>query len=184
MRLYLSLAVVTALLSFFSCGGNAASEGDEKDSVIVKEPVIEYGFNLDSFQVIRDTVQPDWTMSHMLAPYGVSQFNINLVAEMAADSAVGLRYVKEGVPFIILAAPGDTSRKALYCIYPKNIVEFVVFDFTTDSVFVTKKAKETSVSEKILSGEIIKNSNLTFALEQQFHDINMTGEMAEFIASV
>lgn len=64
------------------------------------------------------------------------------------------------------------------------MVEFIVFDFTTDSVIVTKKEKETSVAEKILSGEIVKNSNLTFALDQQLKDINMTGEMAEFIAGV
>lgn len=184
MRLYFSLAVFAALLSFFSCGGNAESDSGEKDSVAVKEPVIEYGFNLDSFQVIRDTVQPEWTMSHMFSKYGISQVNINLAAELAADSLVGLKYVKEGVPFMVLAQIGDTSKKAMYCIYPKNVVEFVVFDFRNDSVVVTKKEKETSTTEKILSGEIVKNSNLTFALDQQMKDINMTGEMAEFIAGV
>lgn len=184
MRLYFSLAVFAALLSFFSCGGNAESDSGEKDSVVVKEPVIEYGFNLDSFQVIRDTVQPEWTMSHMFSKYGISQVNINLAAELAADSLVGLKYVKEGVPFMVLAQIGDTSKKAMYCIYPKNVVEFVVFDFRNDSVVVTKKEKETSTTEKILSGEIVKNSNLTFALDQQMKDINMTGEMAEFIAGV
>lgn len=184
MRLYFFLVAIAALLSLFSCGGKTDASGQESDSTQVKEPVIEYGFNLDSFQVIRDTVQPDWTMSHMLAPYGVSQVNINLAAAMAADSAIGLRYVKEGVPFLILSALGDTSKKALYVVYPKNVVEFVVFDFTTDSVIVSLREKETSVTEKILSGEIVKNSNLTFALDQQLNDINMTGEMAEFIAGV
>lgn len=167
-----------------SCGGSANVENTQKDSVVVKEPIIEYGFNLDSFQVIRDTVQPDWTMSHMLTPYGVSQVNINLAATLAADSSVGLRYVKEGIGFMILAAIGDTSKKALYCVYPKNVVEYIVFDFTSDSVTVQRKEKPTSITEKIISGEIIKNSNLTFALDQQFEDINMTGEMAEFIAGV
>jgi murein DD-endopeptidase MepM/ murein hydrolase activator NlpD len=184
MKNYLLFTIFIALISLFSCGGNGTEEGDQKDSVFVKPPNIEYGFNLDSFQVIRDTVQPEWTMSHMLAPYGVSQLNINLAAQLAADSTVGLRYVKEGVPFIILSEIGDTSQKAIYCIYPKNIVEFIVFDFRGDSVVVEKREKETSVAEKILSGEIIKNSNLTFALDQQLQDINMTGEMAEFIAGV
>jgi murein DD-endopeptidase MepM/ murein hydrolase activator NlpD len=184
MRLYFSSAILVALFSFISCGGNSESENGEKDSVVVKEPVIEYGFNLDSFQVIRDTVQPEWTMSHMFSKYGISQVNINLAAQLAADSLVGLKYVKEGVPFMVLAQIGDTSKKAMYCIYPKNIVEFVVFDFRNDSVVVTKKEKETSTAEKILSGEIVKNSNLTFALDQQLKDINMTGEMAEFIAGV
>lgn len=184
MKNYFLLSAFVALVSLFSCGGNGSGEEENKDSVFVKPPNIEYGFYLDSFQVIRDTVQPDWTMSHMFSKYGVSQVNINLAAQMAADSTVGLRYVKEGTPFIILAEIGDTSKKAQYCIYPKNVVEFIVFDFRGDSVFVEKREKETSVKEKILSGEIIKNSNLTFALDQQLKDINMTGEMAEFIAGV
>ena len=91
-----------ALISLFACGGNGEELSEEKDSLYIKPPTIEYGFVLDSFQVIRDTVQPDWTMSHMLTPYGVSQFNINLAADLAADSAVGLRYIKEGTPLLFL----------------------------------------------------------------------------------
>ncbi len=167
-----------------SCGGD--SNGDEtsnQDTLLIAPPVIEYGFTLDSFQVIRDTILPNETMSHMFAPYGVSQWHINQAAEYASDSTIGLRFVKEGTPFVVLAALGDTSKKAQYCIYPKNVVEYVVFDFR-DSVLVELRLKPNEVKEQILSGEIIQNSNLTFALDQQFQNINMTGEMAEYIAGV
>ena len=173
-------------LTLQSCTNNSQNQQKEinKDTLIEKhQPIIEYGFNLDSFNVIRDTVQPNWTLSHMLAPYGISQFDINTVAEMAADSVVGLKYVKEGTPFIVLSELKDTSNKALYCIYPKNIVDYIVFDFT-DSIKVTKKQKPNEVVEKMFSGEIVKNSNLTFAINQQLKDANMTGEMAEYIAGV
>jgi murein DD-endopeptidase MepM/ murein hydrolase activator NlpD len=153
------------------------------DSVEVIEPNIEYGFDLDKFQVFRDTVKSNWTLSHMLAPYGVSQFNINNSADLAADSNVGLKYITTGTPFIILANLNDTSKAAQYCIYPKNIVDYIVFDFT-DSISVTKNQKPNTVTEKVLSGEIVKNSNLTFAINQQLKDPNMTGEMAEYIAGV
>ncbi|MCG8574458.1 MAG: M23 family metallopeptidase [Flavobacteriales bacterium] len=174
-----------AVFTLFSCGGGTEEPEDQpvKDSVEVPPPNIEYGFNLDSFQVRRDTVQPNWTMSHMFAPYGVSQWDINVAAELAADSLVGLRYVKEGNPFMILSALGDTAEKALYCVYPKNVVDYVIFDFT-DSVFVEKKSKPSQITERMISGEIVKNSNLTFALDQQLEDINMTGELAEYIAGV
>ena len=181
--IFFSFFFLVSLL--ISCGGenNSTEVVEEKDSVIIPPPVIEYGFVLDSFQVIRDTIEDNWTMSHMFAPFGVSQWNINVAAERAADSLVGLRYVKEGDPFMILAEIGDTSKTAQYCIYPKNVVDYVVFDFT-DSVYVEKRSKPNEVTERILSGEIIKNSNLTFALDQQLKDINMTGEMAEYIAGV
>ncbi len=179
------------LLSLFYIGCGADDKADDKannelikkNSTIIVPPITEYGFVLDSFQVKRDTVKGNWTMSHMFAPYGVSQLDINVAAQKAADSSVGLRYVKEGTPFIILSALGDTSETAEYFIYPQNIVDYVVFDFK-DSVCVEKRSKPNEVNEKMLSGEIIKNSNLTFALDQQLKDINMTGEMAESMAGV
>jgi len=181
------LLIILSLTIFIGCNKNsnetksADTMSYEKDSITI--PIIEYGFVLDSFQVKRDTVEDNWTLSHMFTPYGVSQWNINIAAEMAADSLVGLRYVKEGTPFIILSAIGDTAETAKYFIYPKNIVDFVVFDFR-DSVYVEKRSKQNEVNEKIISGEIIKNSNLTFALDQQLKDINMTGEMAEYVAGI
>ncbi|MBN4072678.1 hypothetical protein JYT74_01430, partial [Crocinitomix catalasitica] len=131
--------IFAAFFTIHSCGGEAEEIVEEvKDSVIVPPPNIEYGFYLDSFQVKRDTVQPNWTMSHMFSPYGVSQWDINIAAERAADSLVGLKYIKEGTPFIILSEIDDTAGKALYCIYPKNVVDYIVFDFT-DSVYVEKR---------------------------------------------
>jgi murein DD-endopeptidase MepM/ murein hydrolase activator NlpD len=188
MKLAIYIFTITLLISNIqSCNNSNNNKVIDKvsnDSLIIEhEPIIEYGFNLESFNVIRDTVQPNWTLSHMLAPYGVSQYNINTAAELAADSTIGLRYIKEGTPFIILSSLKDTSNKALYCIYPKNIVDYIVFDFT-DSIVVTKNQKPNQVLEKLLSGEIVKNSNLTFAINQQLKNANMTGEMAEYIAGV
>ncbi len=175
------------LLSFIymGCGANdeAINKTIKKDSSKISPPITEYGFVLDSFQVKRDTVKANWTMSHMFTSYGISQFDINVAAERAADSLVGLRYVKEGTPFVILSKLGDTSQNAEYIIYPQNIVDFVVFDFR-DSVSVEKRSKPNEVNEKMISGEIIKNSNLTLALDQQLKDVNMTEEMAEYMSGV
>ncbi|MGB1508366.1 MAG: peptidoglycan DD-metalloendopeptidase family protein [Crocinitomicaceae bacterium] len=185
MRMIRNFGIFLLSLLFVGCGANdeAINKTIKKDSSKISPSNTEYGFNLESFQVKRDTVKANWTMSHMFAPYGISQLDINIAAEKAADSLVGLRYVKEGTPFIILSALGDTSQNAEYIIYPQNIVDFVVFDFR-DSVRVEKRSKPNEVKEQILSGEIIQNSNLTFALGQQLKDINMTGELAEYMAGV
>ncbi|MGV6860880.1 MAG: peptidoglycan DD-metalloendopeptidase family protein [Putridiphycobacter sp.] len=180
-----TLLITVLILMLPACQQNQNNQQtDSKDTIVAEYiPNIEFGFNLDSFQVFRDTVQPNWTLSHMLAPYGISQYKINVAADYAADSLVGLKYVKEGTPFIILSQMGDTSKTAQYCIYPKNIVDYIVFDFT-DSVEVVKHEKPNEIKEKMLSGEIVQNSNLTFAINQQLKDANMTGEMAEYVAGV
>lgn len=183
MKLLLPFISILLLLSSCETPNTVKEEQIITDSIPMKAPVMEYGFVLDSFQVIRDTVQNNWTLSHLLAPYGISQFKINQSADMAADSLVGLKYITAGKPFVILAELGDTTQTAKYCIYPKNIVDYIVFDFT-DSIVVEKHQKPNTITEKILSGEIVKNSNLTFAINQQLKDPNMTGELSEYVAGV
>lgn len=183
MKLLLSFITFVLLLSSCEVPNNIKEEYVITDSIIVKPATIEYGFVLDSFQVIRDTVQKNWTLSHLLAPYGISQYNINQSADIAADSSVGLKYITAGKPFIILTAIGDTTKKAKYCIYSKNIIDFIVFDFL-DSIVVTKYEKPNTITEKIISGEIVKNSNLTFAINQQLKNPNMTGELSEYVAGI
>ena len=82
-------------LLYIGCGADEKADDKSNDEVlneVIKEgstiilsPTNEYGFVLDSFQVKRDTVKSNWTMSHMFAPYGISQFDINVAAEKAAD---------------------------------------------------------------------------------------------------
>jgi len=187
MKIFIFLSLI---LLFISCESNQNKVIDTNvnnikiDSTKLQiEPKIEYGFDLNSYQVIRDTVKANWTLSHILSPYSVSQVDINVVANLAADSLVGLKYVSKNKPFIILAEIGDTSQVAKYCIYPKNLVDYIVFDFN-DTLKVTKYQKPNKTSQQMLSGEIVKNSNLTFAINQQLKNANMTGEMAEHVASL
>lgn len=184
MKFAFSFFLLAPIILFTSCAGEAPE--DEKEEVIetIPEPNFEFGFCVDSFKVVRDTVQTGWTMSHMFQGYGLSQYDINVAADLAADSLVGLRYIKEGTPYLMLCDMDDTAANIQYCIYPKNVVDYIVFDFTGDSTIVERRQKPHETYERLISGEIIQNSNLTFALDQQLEDINMTGEMAEFIAGV
>lgn len=172
------------LFFLVSCAGEDPKDEAGEIVGVIPEPVFEYGFCIDSFKVVRDTVQPGWTMSHMFQGYGLTQYEINIAADLAADSLVGLRYIKEGTPYLMLSDMHDTAKNIKYCVYPKNVVDYIVFDFTGDSTIVERRQKPHETYERLISGEIIQNSNLTFALDKQLEDINMTGEMAEFIAGV
>ena len=180
---FLFLAVLT-----FSCLNESSNKEDkhkeeveEKGTILPSE--VAYGFVLDSFKVSTDTIKPNSTLSHLLAPHDISQFDINTAASLAADSLIGLKYVRPGTEVLMLKQKEDTLNQLLYAVYPKNKVEYVIFDFS-DSVVVTLKAKPHTVEEKILTGEIINNSNLTLAINQQLKDIGMTGKIAEEVSGL
>ena len=154
--------IIPIILLFTSCfiscenSTNSASDSStteiKKDSVAPKEPVYKYGFNVDSFDIIVDTVKANWTLSHMLLPYGINQVEINDAYNKSKDSLVGLKHISKGKPFTIFYPKGD-SIKAQYCVYQKNKIEYIVYDFT-DTINVYKKEKDVTIQRKMGSGII------------------------------
>lgn len=136
-------------------------ENVKKDSVIVKEPTIEYGFVLDSFIVKKGVVEEGQTMSHMMIPHGVDQNQCNVCYNKAKDSLISLNYIVPGHAYTALYNPNDTSHAA-YIIYEKNKVDYVVFDLTQKDIKVTKKQKEVETVRKEVGGTISSSLWNTF----------------------
>jgi murein DD-endopeptidase MepM/ murein hydrolase activator NlpD len=168
----------------FSCNDikDTSTSEHKTDTVNVYVPRIAYGFLLDTFTVFEDTIKPGMTLSHLLAPHGISQQDINKAAMLAADSAF-LKFVTDGKPYMILSSIRDTSKKAQYCIYDKSKTEYVIFDFTQD-VKVSRVQRPVTTNIKKISGIIVKNSNLVNTLKKSVNDENLAGELAEAIASI
>lgn len=183
----LYIAVFAIGLSFTSgCSSSPkVVEVTEVDTVVVveKEPTIKFGFVIDTFDVYYDTIQPNWTMSHMLLPYGLSQAEVNEAAILATDSIVGLNYVRPDQAFMVLAAQNDTSKRAQYIVYESSIFDYVVFDFT-DGIKIKKVDRDITVERKTLSGEIVQNSNLTIAINDQVESYRITAALAEGIEDI
>ncbi len=173
-----SLVILTFLSS---CGSEEKQETDTKPTVKEKEPWIEYGFLLDTFSVVQDTVKEGMTLSHVLAPFNVSQQKINL-ADIKARN-LNLKFITAGKRFTVLCNRNDTSGCAKYCIYEKNLVEYYIFNFC-DSVEVKHVYRPTDTVEKSITGIIEKNSNLTSTLNKALGSDAIGGELAENIAQV
>lgn len=170
------------IFSSSSCGGSEEhQEKAEKDTVVPPPPRIEYGFLLDTFRVVQDTVKSGMTLSHLLAPYGISQADINKADQLARDSA-NMNFITEGKKYTILGDRRDSSE-TFYCIYEKSRIDYVIFNFR-DSVNVTLVKRPVTVIEKEIAGVIEKNSNLVFTIKNELNDDATAGELAETIAQV
>jgi murein DD-endopeptidase MepM/ murein hydrolase activator NlpD len=152
-----------------------------KDTVPVKPPWVEYGFYLDTFHVVVDTVKPGLTLSHLLLPHQISQQEINTADHLARDSA-DMKFVTEGTRYLILKNRRDTSE-TFYCVYDKSRIDYVVFDFR-DSVCVKRVQRPVAVVEKELDGVIEKNSNLILTIKNSLSSEAVAGELAENVAQI
>jgi murein DD-endopeptidase MepM/ murein hydrolase activator NlpD len=183
---YLFLGLI--ILSFIGCGDGKKAKTDDqeskKDTLVVENKNIRFGFDLDEYEVFNDTIQNGWTLSHVLTPYGIDQFSINTAASKAKDSLIGLNYVLTGKAFTVLTEKGDTSKRAKYVVYEPDVFSYITFDFTKDSVQIFKKDRPIEVKEKEVTGMIYPNSNLSVELNKSFETYAMTAALADAIEGV
>jgi murein DD-endopeptidase MepM/ murein hydrolase activator NlpD len=171
----------------FSCSqestDSSSDTAEDSDTTTIPPPELKYGFVLDSFLVKQGEIKNGWTLSHMLAPHGIAQVLINEIAHVAQDSAVNWKYVVPGKRFMVLASKND-SNDVKHIIYVKNKIEYVQIDFDRNDFKISLKRKPVLSEDVMMSGEIVKNSNLTVSINQQVKDITVTGEIAESIAGI
>ena len=172
------LIVILGLLAFHSCKKEAAKP--KKNSEIIEvEPVIvkEFGYPLNNYKVIRDTIRNGETFGQILDKHHVEYPKIYKIAEAVKDS-FDIRKLKAGKPYMILAKK-DTTEKAQVFIYQPNKVEYLIIDFEdsirTRTTLGKKKVKTltktaTGIIESSLS-EAIEKQNLNYILALEMADI-------------
>ena len=158
-RRILFLAVsCTALIWFFrSCDGAAEESVD-----LVEEPVLisEYGYTLNDFEVVRDTVMKGDTFGGILDAHGVSQNKIYEVATTFRD-VFDVRKIGIGRPYVVLKSKDSIAQTQLF-IYEKNRIDYAVIDFR-DTLNVYHEKKPVTLIERTASGVIQGSLSETLA---------------------
>lgn len=147
-------------------------------------PNMAYGFDLNNFKVSYDTVQSDWTLSHLLLPYNVSQAKINEAYLLARDS-VHLNYIAKGKECVMLyQQQNDTTKKLDVAIYVQNLVDYFVFDFRDSTVKVNKYSKPVNTTLKELSAKIKQGGNLSNAISREVGNNNISFPLIDKLSGI
>ncbi len=94
---YLSYTFL-ALFLLVSCKKDEQPE----EEIIVEKPKTErFGFIMENYQVINDTIEQGETFGKLLAEQGFSATEIHNIVEKIKDS-LNLRNIREGRPFTLL----------------------------------------------------------------------------------
>ena len=170
------MVIFFSIFLLISCG---SKEEKEEIAEIVKEvkPLIieEFGYVLNDYLVIKDTIQKGESFGEILDRHHIDYPTIYKIAQAAKDT-FDIRRLRAGKPYTILASR-DSLEKAQVFIYQPNQVEYLIVDFR-DSIQTKFGKKEVRIVEKTASGviesslsEAIEGQNLNYILAHEMSDI-------------
>lgn len=170
------LATLTLILLTTAC---EKSKDDivETDKVIEEAIIEQYGYTLNDFNVIRDTIRKGDTFGDILFANGVPQEKIMEVATKFRDS-FDVRKIVVGKPYVLLNSK-DSLNKTQVFIYETNTVDFAVVDFK-DTLSIYNSQKPVRYEEREASGVI--TSSLSATMEEQNLSPYMTDQLANIYA--
>ncbi len=143
--------------------------------MIAPSVITEYGYVLDDFDVVRDTIRSGDTFGDILFTNGVSHDKIMEVATKFRDS-FDVRKMRVGKPYVLLNSRDSVNSTQVF-IYESNKVDYSVVDFR-DAVSINNFQKPVRYLEREASGII--SSSLSATMEEQ----NLSPYMSDQLANI
>ncbi len=168
---YLLLLVI----AFTACKNE---EDNSKDIAEVKEekviPIIkEYGFILNDFEVVRDTIQSGDSFGGILDTHGVSRSKVFEITSQVRETFNPTKLVV-GKPYVILKAK-DSVNTPEYFIYENDRIDYTVVNIG-ENIAAFKSQKPVTVKRRTVSGVIV--SNLSEAMSNQGLSVLLSHELS------
>ena len=157
---YSNITLSVILLFLFSCASpKEDSESVTNSKIVAPEPVIEYGFDIDTFMVIKNEIQSGQSLGKILSDFGVSYAQIDKIARKTRRTEFDVRYLKAGHPYAMFCVLDTAGREsAQIFVYEEDKINYVVYDFRdTLKVYQAQKSIEVKLIED--AGIIEKGSS-------------------------
>jgi murein DD-endopeptidase MepM/ murein hydrolase activator NlpD len=176
LQLLKKLLLFLLIPVLFSCGG-----GEREKTAVVSAPMpkieYEYGFKLNDFKVVNDTIQKGEVFSEIMDRNHVEYPRVLEIVKAVKDT-FNVRRIQAGYPYTILARK-DSTEKAEVFIYKHSKVRYTVIDFR-DSIIAYNGRKPVQRKELTASGII--TSNLSEAMDEQGLNMYLAYAMADIYA--
>lgn len=147
----------------------------QEEKIVAEPPVkLKYGFPIDDYRVVVDTVRENETLSEILSRYNVTSAMIHNIAQRAED-VFSVRNIRPNKQYSLLFCSEDSTAIPEYFIYESSLADYVVFDFS-DTTKVTlehnPKVRQTDSYANII------NKSLWHSFTEHGHSPALAMEMA------
>jgi len=182
MRLYWGIVLIS--LGVLSCGDSTSEKTTlNTDTPAVEKqvtkPTMAYGFNLNEFEVIADTIRSGDSFGELMIENKVDYPKIYELTQQYKDT-FDVRRIRVGKPYMILKSK-DTTQGAQVFIYEQDPINYTVVDFR-DSVVAYKKQRQVTFVQKEASGVIPDGGSLSNVIVEQGLDYYLTYDLSQIYA--
>ncbi|UMY66431.1 MULTISPECIES: peptidoglycan DD-metalloendopeptidase family protein [unclassified Flavobacterium] len=168
------LPVLLFLFVFASCKKDVAEPAAKPKP----EPiVIEFGFRLNDYNVVHDTLKNGDTFGTLLEKENLGTYNVHVLNEKIQDS-FDVRKMRFGKPYTLLRTK-DKSHRLQAFIYQPDRTSYYVVDLR-DSVVAYKKVRPITLKKRTIAMGL--EGSLTESLQKQKVDPGFATEIARIYA--
>lgn len=168
------LLLLTTTLLLFSC----KKDNEEPIEVVTIKPrVIDFGFNLNDYNVVHDTVKKGDTFGTILDKQNLNGNQVYDIVAKVKDT-FNVRSIRVGKPYTFLRSK-DRTHKALYFIYQPDKLSYYVINFN-DSITATKKTRPLTFKSRTIAGAL--NGSLSETLQNLKVDPSLAPRIAKIYA--
>lgn len=163
--------IILLLLSLVSCNKS------EKVSKPVKPIpiVVDFGFTLNNFDVIHDTIADGDTFGGIIQKQNLGDKQVHEIVAKIRDT-FDVRILRKGKAYSLLRSK-DKTKKLQVFVYQPDRLSYYVVDLR-DSTLVYKKTRPLTLKRRTIAGEL--NGSLSETLESQ----KVQGALANKISNV
>ena len=148
-----TVLILLFIFSFLSCKTDERKEVVKK--IEEKKPEYRYGYKIDDYVVIQDTIKSGESFGTILDRHHVYYPKINKIASSVKD-IFDVRRVRAGKPYTILASK-DSLEEAKVFIYKNDKIKATVLDFSDSIIKAHTYLQPIKTVEKIVEGKIYSN---------------------------
>ncbi|MBZ9627068.1 peptidoglycan DD-metalloendopeptidase family protein [Psychroflexus sp. CAK1W] len=160
-----------------SCNDDVETTPEKEIETIKVEKIPEpkiFGFNLNDYEVVFDTVRRGDTFGTIMDSHGVSPGKVYQLTQSIPDSVMNFRRINPGKPYAVFKSK-DSTQRVEHFVYQNSVINYAVISL--DSVKGTAKSKPVTIKQKTTSGVI--SSSLSAAIDEAGLDYLLTNRFAD-----
>src|SRR5690606_5458655 len=160
MAVFNRIIVFSLSLLFIACKPDV--DPIIQEAMARPEGKFDFGFRLDDYNVIHDTIEAGDTFGGILNKQNLDTLRVYDIVTKIRDS-FDVRSIRRGKPFTLLRSLDKTKRLQAF-IYQPDRLNYYIIDLR-DSISVTKKTRPVSIKRRTIAGSL--EGSLSAALAKE-----------------